>query len=104
MEEITTDLQKPYIFLPDKKLSPCLHLHAKNDSLKYSHKTNDLYVFGKVEQSTVLRAAGNRRLTNAVSIAKQTIQGLYLKTSHFKLFLLKGMQGTVKVNKETIEV
>jgi hypothetical protein len=102
--EIRRELSQSTILIKDKSLSPCLKLHPKNDSLKLSHKTNDLYVFGKVERSTVLRQAATRPLTNPVSIAKRIIQDTYLKTSHFKLFLLKDMRGYVKINKQTIEI
>lgn len=101
--EVRRELQQPQIIIKDRKLSPVLHLHRSNDSLQFSHITHDLYVFGKVEKTSVLRQAHIRPLTNPVSIAKRDILDK-LKTSRFKLFLLKGMQGTVKVNRMAVEV
>jgi hypothetical protein len=101
IKELYDDLRRENTYLSDKKLSPCLHLPR---TLKFSHRTQDLYLLGKVERVEILRRRPSRVLRNPVSIAKHIIQSSYLKTSHFKLFLLKDMLGTVKVNKEVIEV
>ena len=104
LQEIRLELQDNSTILSHKQLSPYLHLNAKVSNLKFSHRTRKLYVFGKVERETVLRQATTRRVLTPVETAKKMIQDTYLKTSRFKLFLLNGMRGSVKINKEVIEI
>ena len=102
--EVKQSLIKPNEVRSEAQKNAYVVLNEDNGSVKYNMNTQEVYLFGKSERKEVIEP-GVYPVVNsrAKTIAKQEI-GKSLTTTKFRTFKLKNVSGTVKVNKQIINV
>jgi hypothetical protein len=79
-------------------------LNEENGSVKYNMNTQEIYLFGKSEKKEVIEAGVYPTVNSrAKTIAKEAIKKS-LTSAKFRAMILKNVSGSVKVNKQVINV
>ncbi|HWY34284.1 MAG TPA: hypothetical protein VNX68_06525 [Nitrosopumilaceae archaeon] len=82
----------------------CIVLNEENGSVKYNMNTQEIYLFGKSEKKEVIEAGVYPTVNSrAKTIAKEAIKKS-LTSAKFRAMILKNVSGSVKVNKQVINV
>lgn len=79
-------------------------LNEDNGSIRYNMNTQEIYLFGKSEKKEIIEAVVYKTVNSkGKTIAKKEI-GKVLKHTKFRTLILKNVAGTVKVNKQVINI
>jgi hypothetical protein len=88
----------------DGQKNAYVSLNEENNSLKLNYSTLDIYLFMKQESKVVLEQGVYKEVNSkAKTIAKNVIKK-NLKSAKFRTLILKNVAGSVKVNKQIINV
>jgi hypothetical protein len=79
-------------------------LNEDNGSVRYNMNSTEIYLFGKSEKKEILEEGVYKVVkSRAKTIAKKQIEKP-LKSTKFRTLILKNVAGTVKVNKQIINI
>jgi hypothetical protein len=105
MAELKTSLVTPDKVRSDAQKNAYTVINENNGSVKINHNQLEFYLWAKSESKVVLEQGVYKVVkSSAKTIAKKSIQKAYMKSAKFRTMIIKNAEGTVKVNKQVINV
>lgn len=105
LAEVKQSLVSPDKTRSDAQKNAYIVLNESNGSVRFNVNQSEVYLFAKSEKKEVLEAGVYKEVkSKPKTIAKKAIQKTYLKSEKFRTFIIKNMAGSVKVNKQIINI
>lgn len=102
--EVKQSCIKPDSVRSEGQNNAYIKLNEDNGSVRYNMNTQEIYLFGKSEHKEIIEDGVYKIVkSSGKTIAKKVI-GKSLKHTKFRTLILKNVSGTVKVNKQVINI